>query len=112
MLSYALGKTSLNLTMACWILVVISGVVCSCMPLWLDPETTQPSVLDHLLPGFTHFVGVLLVLTSAAAAAGRAVFEEMIMLEEGSLSPITFCSASCAVSRWPETFFCCQCCCC
>jgi drug/metabolite transporter (DMT)-like permease len=98
LLAYFLGKTSLNLTMICSIVVVILGVVCSCIPLWSQPENVEPTILDHFLPGLSQLFGVLLVLLSAAAAAGRAVLEEIIMLEEDRLSPFTFASATCAVS--------------
>ena len=80
------------------IVVVISGVACSCIPLWLYPESEGPSVVDLFFPGFSELLGVSLVLISAAAAAGRAVWEEIIMLEENLLSPLTFAATSCSFS--------------
>ena len=44
LLSYLLGKTSLTLSMVLSIVVVISGVVCACVPLWLHPDSRDPSV--------------------------------------------------------------------
>jgi hypothetical protein len=43
------------------------------------------------------------VVASSAAAAGRSVLEEIIMLEEGLLSPVTFAAVTCAFST---TFLC------
>ena len=80
------------------IVIVISGVVCSCIPLWRHPDSPPDGVIDLLLPGFTPLLGILFVLLSAAMAAGRAVLEEIIMAENGGLAPVTLATVSCTLS--------------
>ena len=100
MLSCLLGKTPLNAHMLVSMVVLIAGITCSCIPLWgYEHRLNSSSVaVDIFLPNLSQLLGVFLVLMSAAAAAGRAVLEETIMLEEDLLSPFTFGAATCALS--------------
>ena len=84
------------------IVVVISRVACLCIR-WLYPESYGLTVVDLFFAGsgFPELLGVLLVLISAAVAAGRAVLEELIMLEEKLLSPLFFRHLA-LVFCWPS----------
>jgi drug/metabolite transporter (DMT)-like permease len=80
------------------IVIVISGVVCSCIPLWSHPDSAPDSVLDMLFPGFSQVLGILFILLSSAMAAGRAVLEEIIMVDNDGIAPVTLATVSCTIS--------------
>jgi drug/metabolite transporter (DMT)-like permease len=98
LLSYLLGKTAVNLHMALSMIIIIAGVACSCVPLWVVEQSLDRASLPLFMPYLSQLFGTSLVLLSAAAAAARAVLEEVIMLEEDGLSPLTFAAATCAMS--------------
>ena len=88
LLSYLLGKTAVNLHMALSMIIIIAGVACSCVPLWVVEQSLDRASLPLFMPYLSQLFGTSLVLLSAAAAAARAVLEEVIMLEEDGLSPL------------------------